>query len=149
MESVAKVIRLDGLYIVLEVAPVVSGCGRCHEAGGCGSGLLNKSLRPQWLNTYRLPNLVGATVGDRVILSIQEGAVLRAALMAYLLPVLLLIAGAAVGTAFSDAELTALLGASAGLVLGVLILRLAQSRLAGSGGGFMAMQLEKMPKDFI
>ena len=146
MESTAIVTRIEGQHAMVEVSPVAAGCGRCHEAGGCGSGMLNKSLRPQQLSIYRLPNLVGAAVGDRVIISVPEGSVLRAALLAYLLPVLLLIAGAAVGTVVSDSDLIAVIGAGSGLALGLLLLRKAQSHLVGGGELLMTMRLEKQPK---
>lgn len=145
MESSAIVTRIEGQFALVEVSSVASGCGRCHEAGGCGSGLLNKSLRPRC--NYRLPNLISAAVGDRVILSVPEGAVLRAALLAYLLPILLLIAGAAVGTVFSADDLVALIGAGSGLALGLLALRTAQSRLAGNGELLMTMRLENPLKN--
>ncbi len=130
---------------MVEAVSPASGCGRCQEAGGCGGGLLNKSLRSEKSCHYRLQNLIGAKVGDRVIVSVPEGSVLRAALLAYLLPVLLLIAGAAVGTAVSDADLGALIGAVSGLLLGLLVLRKVQNHLAGSGELLMTMRLEKLP----
>lgn len=133
MENRGIVTQVEGSYALVEVRPVSGGCGRCHEVGGCGSHLLNEALRPQSLSIYRLANDIGVKVGDVVMLEIAEGAVLRVALLAYLLPILLLIAGAAIGTALHDNDVNdvyALSGAGLGLLSGLLILRLLQSRLA-------------------
>lgn len=125
MENRGIVLRVDGAYVEVEVQPVSGGCGRCHEEGGCGSSLLNESLRPKHLNVYRLHNTLQAKVGDAVILHIAEGAVLRAALWAYLLPALLLIVGTALGHWLGQTgdERGSLSGAVAGLLLGALFLR--------------------------
>ena len=125
MENRGVVLRVDGAYAEVEVQPVSGGCGRCHEEGGCGSNLLNESLRPRHLSVYRLPNTIHAKTGDAVIINIAEGAVLRAALWAYLLPALLLIVGTALGQWLSPAgdERGPLLGAVVGGWLGFMILR--------------------------
>lgn len=139
MENHGVVTRLDGQYAMVEVKPVSGGCGRCHEEGGCGSNLLNESLRPQKLNIYRLPNRIDAKVGDAVMIAVPEGAVLRAALLAYLLPLLFLIVGAALGTAVAASDRDALIGAGGGLALGLLVLRLVQTRLA-AGSSVLSMR---------
>lgn len=125
MENRGIVLRVDGDQAEVEAQPVSGGCGRCHEEGGCGSNLLNQSLRPGQRNVYRLSNTIKARVGDTVIIRVAEGAVLRAALWAYLLPELLLIAGTALGKAWSLSgdERLPLLGAVSGLLLGLMILR--------------------------
>lgn len=134
---------------MVEVQPAVSGCGRCNEVGGCGSGLLNQALRPKRRLIYRVANRIGARVGDSVTVIVPEGAVLRAALLAYLLPVVLVIAGAAVGTTISTSDIVALIGAGAGLALGLLVLRLAQRRLAVIGEPLLAMRLKQAPTGYI
>ncbi len=141
MENRGVVTSLEGQCALVEITPVSGGCGRCHEAGGCGSNLLNESLRPQRLNVYRLPNGIDAKVGDAVIISVAEGAVLRAALLAYLLPALFLIVGAAIGTqlAAPGSDGWALAGAGVGLGIGLLILRRVQSRRVG-GAHVLAMR---------
>lgn len=149
MDSTAIVTTIEGENALVEVQPAVSGCGRCDEAGGCGSGLLNQALRPKRRLIYRVTNRIGAQVGDSVTISVPDGAVLRAALLAYILPVLLLIAGTAVGTAISASDVVALLGAGVGLMLGLWILRLAQCRLAVVGEPLLAMRIKQVPTGFI
>lgn len=133
MENSGVVKELDGTDVIIEVAPVSAGCGRCHEEGGCGSNLLNQSLRSKKASLYRLPNQIAAKVGDRVVLSVPEGAVLRASLWAYLIPAILLILGAALGTALFAHDAMALLGGGFGLMLGLLVLRYVQKRYLSLG----------------
>ncbi len=140
MENFGVIKRIEGEQVFVEVDPVVSGCGRCHEAGGCGSSLLTQSLRPAKFRLYRLPNCIGASVGDHVILSVPEGAVLRASLLAYLMPILLLIGGAALGMALDGQDSAALSGAGIGLLLGLLGLRM-QHRLVPPGSASVLLSM--------
>jgi sigma-E factor negative regulatory protein RseC len=61
-------------------------------------------------------NSVGASVGDRIVLSLETASLLKAAFLIYVFPVILLIAGAALGQAlapflaFSPSALSVLLG---------------------------------------
>lgn len=142
MDSTAIVTSIEGQHALVEVQPAVSGCGRCNETGGCGSGLLNQALRPKKRLIYRVTNRIGARVGDSVTVTVPQGAVLRAALLAYLLPVLLVIVGAAIGTVFSASDAVALTGAGAGLALGLLVMRLTQSRLAVAGEPLLTMRIK-------
>lgn len=116
-ESEALVIDIRGGDAVLRLTKPVSGCGRCDEPGGCNSGLAARDCR-----TYRLPNDVGARIGDRVSISVADGAILRAALVSYLSPAVLAILGAAAG-ASRGGDPWAVGGATAGLLAGILLLR--------------------------
>lgn len=112
-ESEAIVRRLDGDHAWLDVR---SACNACDEAGGCGlSDGKGKLLQ-------RLRNDIGARVGDRVILSVPDGAVLRAVVYCYLLPLALVIFLAAVGMALAH-EPGAVIGAAMGLLSGWVVLR--------------------------
>lgn len=57
------------------------GCGRCHEAGGCGGG---ESSCEQ----YSLNNPANAVPGQRVEIDLPEGGAFKAAFVAYMLPVI-------------------------------------------------------------
>ncbi len=79
-----------------EVAVDESGCGRCHEAGGCGGQNLGRMFAggPR---TYRVDNTLGVAVGERVTIAVAAGSVRRAANLAYGVPLLAAIAGALAG----------------------------------------------------
>ncbi len=81
-----------------EVAVDEGGCGRCHEAGGCGGQNLGRMFAGA-PRTYRVDNSLGVAVGERVTIAIAAGSVRRAANLAYGVPLLAAIAGALVGNA--------------------------------------------------
>lgn len=107
------------------------GCGRCHEAGGCGGQHLTQMFcsTPK---TYRVANEIGAGVGDRVTIAISAGSVRRSANLAYVLPLTATIAGAVVGMFLGD-DPGAMLGAMTGLCVAFLYVR---HRAAADAGIF-------------
>lgn len=85
---------------------------------------------------FRVLNPIGAGVGERVIIGLEEAALLRSSLVAYVVPLVLLIAGAIAGgmlvsPAYSDAY--AAVGALLGLIAGFGSLKWINRR-TGSGG---------------
>lgn len=121
MDQEAIVARVEGDHAYVEVGGG-GGCGRCHETGGCQSGILGQlfSSKPR---QFRVANRIGAVPGEHVVVRVAEGAALRAALLTYILPVLFLLLGAVAGTALGEAsnsDASAALGALAGLACGVL-----------------------------
>lgn len=128
MDQEAIVARIEGDHAYVEVGS--SGCGRCHETGGCQSGILGQlfSGKPR---QFRIANRIGAVPGDRVVVSVAGGATLHATLLIYILPVLFLLLGAVAGTTLGEnSDAAAALGALAGLAIGVLAgLTLRQARI--------------------
>lgn len=122
MEQEAIVARIEGDQAYVEVAGAGSGCGRCHEDGGCQSGVLGQIFR-HGPRQFRIANTIGAVPGEHVVIFAADGAMLRATLVAYLVPVALIIVGAFGGTAFVDAasaDAGALLGALLGLAMAAM-----------------------------
>ena len=123
MDQEAIVARVEGEHAYVEVGGAGGGCGRCHETGGCQSGVLGQLFNSN-PRQFRIANRIGAIPGDRVVVVVAEGATLRAALLTYVLPVVLfLLLGAVAGTVLGEAKNTdasAALGALAGLAIGVL-----------------------------
>lgn len=103
-----------------------TGCGRCHEEGGCGGNNLGKLLCSS-PRTFEVLNPGKSAIGERVTIVIAEGAVRRSALFAYVVPLLALFVGALGGSALAG-EAGAIAGAVAGLLGAWLVLRHAQSR---------------------
>lgn len=95
------------------------GCGRCNEPGGCRSGLI-AGMFAAGPRTYRIANTIHAQAGERVLVCLPEGAVLRGAIAGYLVPALGVVLGAALGHAAAGNDLATALGAAAGLGLGLL-----------------------------
>lgn len=131
-DSEAVVARLEGEDAWLEVCKP-SACGSCESAEACGSG---RTKRLQ-----RVHNTIGACVGDTVIVSVADGAVLKAALWSYLMPLLAALAGAGAGTALVG-DLGALVGTLSGLAAGIALLRVVGARLAAAREPLLAMRIK-------
>ncbi len=112
----ARVESLDGkeAHVVVDQG----GCGRCHEKGGCGGQQLTQMFCGGQ-KSYRVENTVGAAVGDRVTIAIAAGSVRRTANLAYGVPLVATIGGAALGASLGGDGL-AVLGAGSGLLIAFL-----------------------------
>ena len=70
-----------------------TACGACSAQGACGTSLLERHFGRKPL-ALTAANAIGARPGDRVILGVPEGALVQAALGAYLVPLLAMILAA-------------------------------------------------------
>lgn len=125
-ETPARVIRLenDDAWVVSE-AP--TSCGACG-GNGCGSSVFARLWHPKEPE-YRVANPIGAVAGEEVVVGLPEGVLLRAALMAYGLPLVLVLGGAGAGQAIYG-EPGAMAGGLCGLLLAALALRFNRSGAA-------------------
>jgi len=120
LEQTAEVIKTaaDGIW-VQAVEP--SGCGTCGGQG-CSSRRIAELFQ-------RKPRLflvdcdLSLSPGDRVIVGIANGSVLKSALRAYGLPLALMLAGALLAQAVLPGDGFAVLGMLAGGVIGWLFAR--------------------------
>ncbi len=90
----------------------------CQHCGAC-NGEKHQAL-------IEIPGQAG--VGDRVTVSMPEGQVAKASLLAYAIPLAGLVLGLFLGWALGG-EIPALLGAAVGLGLSLLVLRLNEKKL--------------------
>ena len=100
------------------VAVPVQGCGSCGQRKGCGVGKLTSTSKT---TLVRIAACDGLQAGDTVTLSAEQGAINRAALLAYLSPALLMVIGAVVGDRVGNNDGAAALGACLGLALGLVL----------------------------
>ncbi|HSD60737.1 MAG TPA: SoxR reducing system RseC family protein [Burkholderiales bacterium] len=125
-ETPAVVVHTEGEYALVE-AQGASGCGRCEAVGGCASARLGR-LFCATPRRFRVLNRLGARPGERVVLAVREGALLRSAGAAYGVPLLLVVAGAMFGAWLGASprtrDLYAAAGATLGLVAGLAGIRL-------------------------
>ncbi len=119
MQARARVLRVEGDLAWLELSDSTGGCGRCDEPGGCRSVQVSHVFGgPE--KVFALPVSFPVRAGDKVVISIPDGAPLSAAFAAYGLATLLLLAGAAMGSLLGATErqdLFGLIGALSGLAL--------------------------------
>ncbi len=95
LETRAIVVQVEGQYALVQ-ANQGNGCGQCNGKG-CGTGKLSQLFcsKPR---QFQVDNPIRAKVGDEVIVSIQDGAVMRGIGLVYLLPLAFLVAGALLGS---------------------------------------------------
>lgn len=120
MEQVVKVCRLlpEGRAEVIRVRE--SACsGDCHKCSGCGAA--------QQTMLLTVENPIGARVGDLVVISSGSAAVLKAAAVLYMLPLLLFLAGYLAGQLLWQRG--PLLGLC-GVVVGIAFIKLYDKRLS-------------------
>ena len=111
--TIRGVVRsLDGENAIVE--PDQGGCGRCHEKGGCGGQQLTQ-IFCAGQKTYHVENSIGAAVGDSVTIAIAAGSVRRTANLAYGIPLVATILGAAFGSLLGS-DLWAILGGAFGFI---------------------------------
>ena len=115
---------VDGRYALVRMDD--TGCGRCHEPGGCGGVNIGKMLCSTPAE-FRVANPGGAVVGQNVSVVVPDGAVRNGALLAYGLPLLLMLIGAFLGSVLSG-DLGAIVGAVCGVAASLPVLRYAQAR---------------------
>ncbi|WP_417068036.1 SoxR reducing system RseC family protein [Niveibacterium terrae] len=127
----ARVVSVEGGEAIVAIDPLV-GCGHCHEPGGCG-GAAGDGLGLR-RTEFRALNTLGAQPGDWVSVAVPDQGPRLAALLAYGLPALGLLAGASLaslaGLGDGGAALAAVSVALAAYVLGRALARLPALRSA-------------------
>lgn len=98
-------------------------CQRCAQGIGCGGALMSKLLGSR-LHEIRAVALGSLAVGQGVDLKLSETALLMAALMTYVIPLMGLMSGALIGFwVSSTGDGGTLIGACIGFVSSLLLLR--------------------------
>lgn len=130
IEQVATIVAVEGEVVWVETRRN-SACGACARNQGCGAGTLAKAFgfaSPR----LRVVASQEARVGDRVVIGIDEGALVRGSFAAYVVPILFMLAFALLGeTAAPGSDLLTLVLGALGLGAGLLWLRRYSRRAAG------------------
>jgi sigma-E factor negative regulatory protein RseC len=95
LEEKARVVSVDSGYATIESIGT-AGCGGCSASASCGTASL-ASLFGRRSRRLRVLNDIGALPGDQVIVHLNSSAMLLASMLIYLLPLLMLLAGAIFG----------------------------------------------------
>jgi sigma-E factor negative regulatory protein RseC len=119
IETTARVVSADNGTVMVQPS-TQSGCGSCGSRSVCGVSGLGKYFSG---NRKAIAVKCDANVraGDELQLSMNEGDMLKAGLLAYLLPSVLALVGAGVAAAYGWGDVGAVLGAVAGVAVGLLI----------------------------
>lgn len=126
IEAQAIVVDVGDGQVQVRVSDRQDGCGRCDEPGGCRSIRIAHAFKaPQ--EVFRVTDTLGLKKGDRVLVSMDDGAPLRGAIVSYGLGAVLLVVGAGLGHMWGGVgleDVSALVGAASGLVLAIVVNRL-------------------------
>lgn len=106
-----------------------STCGSCAARKGCGHGLLNRIRDGQRGLVRVLPGDYApgsCRVNDQVRIGIPEEVILRGSLVVYMVPLVAMLATAALGASLwpSAADAAAMVGAVVGFLAGLATVRL-------------------------
>lgn len=120
----------------VEIVPPAA-CEACASRKSCGTGMSGQPRRMEVINR------VGATVGDRVQVSIKTSALLKAIFLLYLFPILCMVGGGLAGHFASriidtNASTSSLISAIGCFIAAMAIVRIR--------GGRMALKSEYKPK---
>ena len=92
-EGIAQVVALEG-NIAWLVPEQGSSCGGCSSAVACGSKGIGTIASRLEQRRFQMVNDPGLRIGERVVVGVNEHAVLRASITAYAIPLAtMLIAG--------------------------------------------------------
>jgi sigma-E factor negative regulatory protein RseC len=128
IEQIATVVELEGDAAWVETQRH-SACGACAMNKGCGAGLFAKAFR---FSSPRLKvqHTQDIEVGDRVVIGVDEQALVRGSFAAYIMPILFMLGLAMLGEALLADVLTSvapdvigLLSGMAGLAAGLMWLK--------------------------
>lgn len=114
-----RVLEVEGGWALVACRRQVE-CARCAEGRGCGGGVLGKLLGDRLHKVRAATGAVAVEPGDQVLIGLGEDAVLRAAVVVYLVPLLAALAGGATaGVLLGAGEFGTMVGAVAGFLLGL------------------------------
>lgn len=101
-----------------------SACSSCEAKSGCGQGVLAR-ISDGKANQVLVNNTLNLKVGEEVLIGIPEDMLIKASVMVYLLPlILMIVAASGVEKWLSAGEGWVALAGGAGLALGFLMVKI-------------------------
>ncbi|CCQ72918.1 SoxR reducing system RseC family protein [Magnetospira sp. QH-2] len=116
VEGTAVVLAVSAEAVWLR-AETKSACGGCSSSKSCGVSALSKFIGLKEVK-FRLDNSFDATPGERVVVGVTQSALLRASLVAYMVPVLGMIIAAVAASGAGLPEWGTVAAAGVGLTAG-------------------------------
>jgi len=133
IEGIARVVGVDGTVAWLE--PEQGGtCAHCASSAACSSkglGTLANRLEARRFPITGHPDLA---VGDRVVVGVRGDTLVKAALLTYALPLVLLFTAGGLAQWVAGSDAVTLAASICGLLLGLGAIKIGAGRLFGRGG---------------
>lgn len=126
-----RVLRIEGPYVWV-ACESQQACELCAAGRGCGGGLLGRVLGTRLLEVRAVSGHGEVAAGDSVEIGLEESAVLRGAIITYVLPLLAVLVGVVVGWSIGPpaSDGWQLLGVAVGLAVGLTAVRRMSRRVA-------------------
>jgi sigma-E factor negative regulatory protein RseC len=138
VEGIARVVRVTDDQLWLEPEQTTS-CGHCASSASCGvdareaSGIGTVTSRLQ-ARRFVIDNPgAGYREGDRLVVGVSEGSLLKASLTAYGLPLACALTAGSIAQGLYGDDLISMLGMAGGLLFGFLGARFNARRLSSRG----------------
>ncbi|MBS98387.1 MAG: hypothetical protein CMI01_06885 [Oceanospirillaceae bacterium] len=133
IEEVVQVSRVEGGDIWVE-ASRQSACGSCSSKKSCGQGALSDWMSGSSVElTVLNPTGLLPKVGERVVVGLEEGSLIRASLLVYLLPLVTLVLFAVIARGLGSSENIQILAGLIGLAAGFVGAKTLGSRASDTG----------------
>ncbi|WP_318493992.1 SoxR reducing system RseC family protein [Photobacterium leiognathi] len=135
MRTLATVTAVDKGAVTVSCQQQTS-CGHCASRESCGTGIVSKAI-PGRVHDIKIMTKSPLTIGQVVEIGLSERRMLSSALLVYMLPLLFLVLGSALGQwVFIDLagsnELGVIGSAAIATTVGLLIARYYAKRLEGN-----------------
>lgn len=121
IESEAVVVRVDQDHAWVRIRPHTP-CGNCDPETGCKTVAMTRLFSGN-KQEFCVRNPLDARSGDLVRVAIADGTLLQSALWGYGVPLVALLAGAALGHFVFSSDMATLAGAAAGIAMALLLLK--------------------------
>lgn len=130
IKQIATVLAVEADGVWLGTTPV-STCNACHASSDCGTGIVAKTLTPRQTRFFVSTELK-LLPGEQVTIATAGQQLVVAALLVYLLPLLLMLSSALlVHLSWQPAEGWVMLAAAIGAGCGLLLARYLGGKFAG------------------
>lgn len=123
IEQDAEVIAVAEGSALVEVQRQ-SGCSACNVGDSCGTSVVAKLFGNGNATRLRVIDHIGLSPGERVVIGLRDRVLVRASLIAYLLPLLAVIGTAGAADQAGAGDTGSAIGALIGLALGLWLARI-------------------------
>ena len=140
VEGIARVVRIENDVAWFEPEQTTS-CGHCASSAACGASSaatgtgtgIGSIARRIEFRRFALDNANDLRIGDRVVVGVDDRALLRASATAYAVPLVTTLAAGGLAQALFGDDLLTLFSMALGLFAGLVVARIAARALGRRG----------------
>lgn len=132
VEGIAQVVAIEGAVAWLEPEQT-TGCKGCAAASSCHTPGIGTIANRRAQRRFALHNPGDLRVGERIVVGVNDGALMKAALTAYALPLATTLTAGGLAEWAAAGDLVGMAAMAAGLGLGILAARVGAGRLSRQG----------------